>query len=479
MDYEQFLNKVREELMDSFPGMQLEIRTVNKLQGGSYRGIAFMPGDNGPGAVLNMQAPFEALQKGMPMASVMKGISEEVRRTMRERPSVDVRVLQDYDQMKKTLVMQAVSTEKNREMLEGVPHREMEDISIVYRFQVGRRGRSESTVLVTNKLLEHYGISAEQLIKDAEQNAPQRNPITIRSMGEVLEELSGGLFSRDEVGVPPLLVATVAGGVNGAGVLGYPDFFREAAEKAGGSYFILPSSIHEVLLVPESAAMTAREFNAMISEINGSEVSPEEQLSDVAYHYDAEAQLFEKAADYEARVVEEREVMYADQMPGAAGHEEKMTVLMVDPNCYPVKAKIGTDLESLQAAVGGNIEVIYPFEDTVGLIMNEDGKIDGYPLNRALRDENGQVLDAIAGSFMVVGLTDESFCSLTPDQMQKYEAVFHQPEVFVKMGRGLKVFPLPDEMAQKLDTAERTAGGPEKAAAAPEKKVKKAEHDGR
>ena len=98
-----------------------------------------------------------------------------------------------------------------------------------------------------------------------------------------------------------------------------------------------------------------------------------------------------------------------------------MNVLLVQPESYPKSVTIGSDLESLQAAVGGSIEVVYPFEDSVGLIMNEEGKIEGLPLNRALRDDQGELYDIIAGDFLVVGLTEDDFGSLTPEQMDKFE----------------------------------------------------------
>ena len=187
------------------------------------------------------------------------------------------------------------------------------------------------------------------------------------------------MFEPEEMGAPPLLVATVPGAVNGAGVMGYPDFFQEAAEKIGGSFFVLPSSVHEILLLPDDGSMSARELSAMVSAVNSQEVMPEEQLGSEAYRYDAQAQIFEKASAYEDRILEDRE-MIADAMPGtvhegAAAYEadpvpETMTVLMVEPNKYPREMEIGTDLKSMQEAVGGNIEVIYPFEDQVGLIIN-------------------------------------------------------------------------------------------------------------
>lgn len=123
----------------------------------------------------------------------------------------------------------------------------------------------------------------------------------------------------------------------------------------------------------------------------------------------------------------------------------KIDVLLVEPGQYPKAMQIGTELEELQEIVGGSIEVTYPFEEEVGIILNEEGKILGLPLNRAMRNDDGDVYDIYAGSFIVAGLTEGDFGSLTPEQMDKYNKMFHQPEMFVKMGRGLMVLPIPKE----------------------------------
>ena len=96
-------------------------------------------------------------------------------------------------------------------------------------------------------------------------------------------------------------------------------------------------------------------------------------------------------------------------------------------------------------SVGGSIGASYPFEDPVAIVYNDDGKLMGLPLNRALRDENGEMYDAVAGTFLVVGLGEEDFASLTPEMAQKYEQLFHQPEAFLKLGNRLLVLPVPDE----------------------------------
>ena len=98
-----------------------------------------------------------------------------------------------------------------------------------------------------------------------------------------------------------------------------------------------------------------------------------------------------------------------------------MNVLLVEPMREPRAVQIESGLESLQKAVGGYIEAVYPFDDPVAVIVNDEGKINGLPLNRALRDEAGEIYDVMAGQFLVVGLGKENFSDLPPDMMEKYK----------------------------------------------------------
>lgn len=97
-----------------------------------------------------------------------------------------------------------------------------------------------------------------------------------------------------------------------------------------------------------------------------------------------------------------------------------MEVLLVEPGKEARIAEIGSDLKSLQAAVGGYIEAAYFFDDPVALICNEEGKVYGLPYNRAVRDEAGKVQDIIAGPFFVCGLGEDDFCSLPKELQTKY-----------------------------------------------------------
>ena len=100
-------------------------------------------------------------------------------------------------------------------------------------------------------------------------------------------------------------------------------------------------------------------------------------------------------------------------------NENTLSVLKIAPGQYPQQVEIDNDLKALQQAVGGSIGASYPFEDPVAIVYNDDGNLMGLPLNRVLRDENGQISDAVAGTFLVVGVGKEEFAYLTPGLAQK------------------------------------------------------------
>ncbi len=114
-----------------------------------------------------------------------------------------------------------------------------------------------------------------------------------------------------------------------------------------------------------------------------------------------------------------------------------MDVLIVEPEKSPRMANISGDLESLQKAVGGYIEAVYPYDDPVAIVCHEEGKLIGLPLNRKLED-----YDIIAGTFIVCGLGEEDFDSLTPELAEKYREKFADPEIFMKMGSRIVAIPI-------------------------------------
>lgn len=111
-----------------------------------------------------------------------------------------------------------------------------------------------------------------------------------------------------------------------------------------------------------------------------------------------------------------------------------MRVLIIRPLLSPFEKEIDGTLSSMQSVVGGRIQVIYPFEDdTVALICNDEGKIEGLPLNRALTDDHGRIYDIIAGTFFICSAPpdSESFADLSEEQIRLYTERFARPEIYI------------------------------------------------
>ena len=125
-----------------------------------------------------------------------------------------------------------------------------------------------------------------------------------------------------------------------------------------------------------------------------------------------------------------------------------MNVLMVESGKAPYEMQIGSDLQSMQALVGGYIQAVYPYEEPVALICNEDGKLDGLTLNRALRDADGDIYDIVAGNFFIVGLGQNDFTDLPHDLAEQFAEQFRQPELFVREDGKIVAAPMPDEQVQ-------------------------------
>lgn len=480
MSYEDFLDVAKDAAKTRHPEAKVTIQKVEKLQGESYVGLSIRPEGSNAAVTMNLHDLHDQVTENPKrLAAVMSEFLSGLDKALEQIPQIDTGRLMDYEQVKGQLVMQVIPVEPNKEKLAQIPHKTIEDIAVVYRIDVSDSRHHNATTLVTNQMLEQFGVIPEQLHQDAVASQMAHRPPTLTNMSEMMAAMSGGMMDMPE---SPMWVATVEGGLNGAAAVQIPEFMDQAAKRLGGDFFVLPSSVHECLFIRDDGEFQRGQLEEMVQSVNATEVSAADFLSDSVYHYDSEARVFEKASTFEARVAEAA-VAYETAAPEVGGAEKAtatkktMTVLLVEPGKYPRPVEIGMELEDLQQAVGGYIQVTYPFDEPVGLVMNKEGKLEGQPLNRALRDDDGQIYDVVAGQMLVVGLTEESFGSLTPDQMAKFEQQFHQPEVFIQMGKGIMALPMPDEAVklQEEKAAEQAVGkaGQEKKQDTPEIKPKR------
>lgn len=448
MNIDEFRESLIRLLNERFPDRTFSEQYVSKLNGQSYNGITGRKEAEEMVPVVDIRPLFDSYENGMPIEKAADELEKVFRSAMEQSQFIDPRDLTDYTKMKDRLILQLIPIEGNEERLSEIPHERISDFAVICRVELAD---GEASTIVTDQLMKSFDISKEQLFADAKENAPRLHPPVLKNLMEVLFQAEPGLMDMES----PLHVATTDVGEHGACVMAYPGFMDQASETLGGSFFVIPSSVHELLFLRDDDGRSVKELDDMVQAVNAQEVQPSDRLSDVSYHYDAETKTLERSAEWEERREHEAELSvqpdeHLEETTGLA----TMTVLLVNAEEYPKEIEIATGLESLQQAVQGNIEIVYPFDDPVGIICNEEGKLNGMKLNRALKNDQGEIQDILTGPFLVVGLGAEDFRSLTPDEMKKYEGIFHQPEAFVRMGKGIKSVPIPDEVLKADRTQE-------------------------
>lgn len=224
----------------------------------------------------------------------------------------------DFDQVKDKIAAKIVGAEKNEKLLSQRPHTMVDDLAVTYCVMLHKNEQEVVSEPITNELLSTYGISLEELHETAIQNMDSLMPGSFKSMWQVMKEkMLPDMIAQCDGNVeiaqkmvdtmfPPdsgnLYVLTNEPSINGASVVLNDKFMDEVAEKVGDQFYILPSSIHELLVVPKDAGLGRNELEQMVQEVNATEVAPEERLSDHVYVYDAVNHELYRADREESRV---------------------------------------------------------------------------------------------------------------------------------------------------------------------------------
>ena len=276
-------------------------QTVTKVNE-EYRAVSVMPKDSSIGICLNMS---ELYENGLDHSEAARQILDSYLKAMPEAPGIDTESIFEYSRAKTRLFTETISTEQNRELLRTLPHREIKDLSVIVRVLAadGTGNGNTASSIVNREMAAAYGVSDDDLISDAARNSERIRPITIAEITDVLAR--SGFDCPRAAGDALLYVVTVPDGFMGAGTIAYPDFFTEIQNTVGRDYYLIPSSIHEFLALPDTGDHSVSVLEDLVRSVNDTEVSPRDFLSNRVYHYDCGRKLFEYASEYEQRTEEE------------------------------------------------------------------------------------------------------------------------------------------------------------------------------
>ncbi len=208
----------------------------------------------------------------------------------------------DYDKVKDHTYLRMIPGDSP--ILKDTPHKMIEDMALVVNIHLenfsDENGRS--VVVVSKPLMEMYGIDEAQLFADAEKNSLANEPMVFKPLLDMVKDLISNedIPNPEDVGIVTY-IATNQSGFQGAAVAGYPDFCEKAAEAIGGSFYMLPSSVHEFILIKDDGTPKAKDLNRMIKNVNETVLEPRDVLAAQCYHYDAKAKVLETGLNYAQR----------------------------------------------------------------------------------------------------------------------------------------------------------------------------------
>lgn len=287
MNYNQFKDEILICLKEAV-GVRGSVRlfTVHKNNGITLWAVSVMDEDNNIAPSIYLERYYQLYLKGRTVEELTHLILAENFRKQIRRP-IDTEIFQDPDAVCDRVLFRVINYDMNEEFLKEVPYRRLLDLAIIYYLEVEDPAIGKATVILRSREAQRLGLSEETLFRNALANTPRVKPARIESMTSALISLAegqcmAGLPAEEDL---PMYIAGNDDRVFGAAVIAYPDCFRAIADSLGSDLYIIPSSIHELILIATTERFGHGELSEMVMEINATQVPPQEVLSNHVYTY--------------------------------------------------------------------------------------------------------------------------------------------------------------------------------------------------
>lgn len=263
---------------------QVEVlpQTVNKNNGVNWQGLTFRKQNYKSAPTIYLEPYYEAFQEGEDLVSLARQVVNCYNRYA-DYPQFEPDFFQDYEGIRGQVVYKLVNYQSNAGMLAEVPHLPYLDLAMVFYCLIAHSEIGMATILIRDSHLKMWNITHKTLYEDARVNTPRLLQPEFKSMGEVLQ-----LPEEELRDAPVLHVLTNEMHMNGAASVLYEGMLEQCAGQFQESFFLLPSSIHEVILLPYARGIEVSKLRAIVREANQTQVEPQEKLSDSVYFYSRE-----------------------------------------------------------------------------------------------------------------------------------------------------------------------------------------------
>ena len=291
MEFTNFTTLVQREVEKrAGENYRVKLNDVMKNNGVVLRGITLMQDDSNISPTIYLNPYYDAYENGdTTLGTVIDEVIDTYERNMINR-SIDMKFFLNYETVRSRIIFKLINTEKNRELLRDVPYIPFHDLSIVFQCLVSEERFGNASILIHNVHLQLWKVNARELYECALKNTPLLQGYELADMNTVLEEMKelGGIDDEEIEDMQqevPMYVLSNKSRINGASCILYKDILKDFAMVVDKDLYVLPSSIHEVILLPSDGTQESEQLKEMVREINQSQVEKEEVLSDSVYYY--------------------------------------------------------------------------------------------------------------------------------------------------------------------------------------------------
>lgn len=291
--------EITDYLSPEYADMKCQVVESRKNNGVSLVGLSFTRPGQDVAPVIYVESFYDEIKHGAPIEKIMGDIAKVAEDCLDMRGIHGLKEnITDYGQIKEYLTVRLINTKANRRELAGMPHQSVEDLSLVpvLFFPMDNAGEA-GTVKVTNELAGLWGVGTETIFRQAWENMEKKAPPVLQGMDVKIRSVLGGkdsgenLLGGDGAALPDpeaVYILSNEAGCYGSAVLACPGVMEKIDEMFPDGFFIIPSSVHEVLIAPDRGEMEPHVLGKMVREVNRDCVDRQEVLSDRVYRYDRE-----------------------------------------------------------------------------------------------------------------------------------------------------------------------------------------------
>lgn len=287
MNYQQFIEEVERRVKEKIKEnetMTVYIHTAVKNNGKERKGITVSEKGIHISPTIYLEEYFQQFQEGKPIEKIVEKILQLYEEVKCSHPWEES-LLQNYEELKGKFACKLIHRGKNEKLLNDIPYVPWMDLAIVVFVLLEVSPYGTATVLVRKEHLEIWGLTEAQLFDEAKRNTPILLPYQFCPMRKLLQEICPYAVDEGEEEEESLYVLSNKLRSFGATSMLYEGILEKVGQKLGENYYILPSSIHEVIVVPESKSPVKQDLEEMVREINETQVEEEEVLSDRVYYF--------------------------------------------------------------------------------------------------------------------------------------------------------------------------------------------------